>query len=263
VNDNSGRPNGYSVEFRFNGGMKLSISAIYWFGESWFTNIQFCAPPRARQIDGKRRLFGLVGDFDLVRTNDLTPGNEWTIDGKPYATIPSPNFNQLNAVQQFGQRLRVPGNRTVAGDILLYRCSRKNGVLNKAKRCLLPTRRSRRGKSDDDWSFPPVAFFPQAERAPVGFVYLRNPSNVDVDADLEPLATRLDFIPPANNNQANIFRRDAGHTASYQSKEVTPAFIEDARILCMAIIGDHPCNSLEDPKNFVESCVNDCVMTAT
>jgi hypothetical protein len=61
--------------------MKLSMTYIHWFGESYYMNIQFCAPPRVKNVGGVRKIFGLVGDFDGNKANDFTIGNEWSTNG--------------------------------------------------------------------------------------------------------------------------------------------------------------------------------------
>jgi hypothetical protein len=160
--------------------------------------------------------------------------------------------------------LRVAGNRKDAGDVLLYRCTKKNGQLTKAKTCLLPTRNSLANKESDNFKFKPVIFYPQAQPAPSNWKTFNSDRNVDVDGDQEPSPARLGFQAPANSHQAHLIqRRQASGLSVTPHPDVTPAFIKDARALCNVIIGEHACKDMVTPTNFVEACVNDAALTGT
>jgi hypothetical protein len=129
---------------------------------------------------------------------------------------------------------------------------------------LLPTRTSIARNETDNFKFKPTVYYPKAEPVPNKWKVFEAARNVDVDGDQEPSPARLGFRAPANSNQAHLIQRRqvAGLTVT-PHPDVTPAFVNDARALCTAIIGGHACKDMISPDNFIQACVNDAALTGT
>ncbi|KAJ3320084.1 hypothetical protein HDU76_000391 [Blyttiomyces sp. JEL0837] len=259
INPNNGKSDGYSVELRFTQGIKMTMTSNKWFGNSWYINTMFWAPPALQKKPGEPPVLGgILGNFDLNAANDFEYDPEWRIPGQTFQDLSDKNASTYDSIGRFGQKQRVYGtNPQNPGDILFYRCCTPEGWPPNPDKCLFPTKRSYEAGTSP-YKLPPLRWYPRSYEVTAHYIK-QTVFQSGERCDKLPPFHRKEYKPPfhALITDMSLRRRDSGLPSP------TPEFMAIAEQVCTKAMASPQCESFTDPTTFIRACVGDARLTNT